>query len=137
MNKIKYIPKLGTALFFLVFLLVNFLIFSGRKSETLQPEFLLSHFPGFYHHVANFTISCMLYAITGYMWLLFGVTTKNIVILGVIFIALNFIYELWIPVLNTRDVVDAYYGCAGVLAAFIFLILIKKFGLKLNPKWKG
>ena len=136
MKKIKYLPKVATALLFLLFLVANYLLFAGRKSDALQSEWLLNHLPDFYQHVANFTISCILYAGIGYAWLMLGVHTKAILFFGITIIAANFIYELWIPVLNTRDVVDAVYGAAGTAIGFIFLMLIKKFGLRLNSEWK-
>lgn len=134
MKRLKYLPKISTGLIFLLFLLANYLLFAGRKSETLQPAIILSSLPDFYQHVANFTISCILYASAGYAWLLMGVGLKYIIILGIIIIAANFIYELRIPLLNTRDIIDAYYGFTGTLVAFIFLFLVKKFGLKINPQ---
>lgn len=136
MKKIKYLPKVATALLFLLFLVANYLLFAGRKSEVLQPAWILANFPDFYLHVANFTISCLLYSAIGYTWLLLGMNVKIVLILGIIIIAANFIYELWIPVLNTRDLIDAYYGCAGTAVGFVFLMLMKKFGLRLNPEWK-
>jgi len=36
------------------------------------------------------------------------------------------------PVLNTKDIIDAYYGAGGALLGFTFLLLVKKYGLKLN-----
>lgn len=136
MKKIKYLPKVATALLFLLFLVANYLLFSGRRSDVLQPALILANFPDFYLHVANFTISCLLYSAIGYAWLILGIKVKTVVILGIIIIVANFIYELWIPILNTRDLMDAWYGFAGTLVGFVFLILMKKFGLRLNPEWK-
>lgn len=136
MKKIKYLPKLVTSLLFLLFLVANYLLFAGRKSDALQSEWILAHLPDFYSHVANFTISCILYAGISYAWLMMGMSVKHIVVFGLVIIVANFIYELWILVLNTSDIVDAYYGFAGTLVGFVFLFFIKKFGLKLNPEWK-
>lgn len=136
MKKIKYLPKFATSLIFLLFLVANFLLFAGRKSDVLQPAWILATFPDFYQHVANFTISCLLFAAIGYSWLMMGINTKTLLILGLVIIVANFIYELWIPILNTRDWIDAVYGCAGTLVGFVFLMLMKKFGLRLNPQWK-
>ncbi len=57
---------------------------------------------------------------------------SHVAVLGILILLTNFIYEIWIPILNTCDIVDAYYGCVGVIAAFIFLMLTKGFGLKLK-----
>ncbi|RYZ26575.1 MAG: hypothetical protein EOO10_15170 [Chitinophagaceae bacterium] len=56
----------------------------------------------------------------------------HIIGLGAIFILSNLVYELWLPILNTRDVIDAYYGIAGAMAAFLFLWLVKAVGLTNN-----
>ena len=127
---------MATALLFLLFLVANYLLFAGRRSSTLQSGWILDHLPGFYHHVANFSISCILYAGIGYAWLLSGTKVKSIIIFGIVIIAANFIYELVISTLNTRDLISAFYGLAGTVVGCIFLLLIRKFGLKINPGWK-
>lgn len=104
----------------------------GRKSETLRPEWILNTFPDFYRHISNLCISYFIYASAGYVWLMMGMNLKSIILLGVIIIIANFVYELFIPVLNSLDIVDAWYGVAGTLAGFIFLFLAKKFGMKAN-----
>ena len=66
------------------------------------------------------------------MWIMMGSNLKYIVVLGIVILSANFIYELWIPILNTRDIVDAYYGCAGTIIGFIFLALTKYFGVRMK-----
>ena len=66
------------------------------------------------------------------MWLLLGVNFKFIVGLGTAILISNIVYESWIDVLNTPDIVDAFYGFAGTILSFIFLWLTKKYGLKIN-----
>ncbi|MCX0369614.1 hypothetical protein QTH27_08410 [Clostridium perfringens] len=44
----------------------------------------------------------------------------------------NFVYELFLSVINTKDIVDAMYGLAGCLLSFVYLALLKKYGLILN-----
>lgn len=58
-----------------------------------------------------------------------GVPLKAIGLLGIVIIIANLVYELWLPILNTRDIMDAYYGIAGTGIAFVYLTIIKKFGL--------
>ncbi|MEO8824173.1 MAG: hypothetical protein ABI366_11440 [Ginsengibacter sp.] len=132
LKRLKYLPKMGTAFIFLILLVAAYLLFAGRKSDALQSGWILMHLPDFYIHVSNFTLSYILYASIGYVWLLIGIDLKKIIILGIIIIAINFIFELWIPVLNTRDVVDAYYGCVGTAFGFFFLFITKKLGLRPN-----
>lgn len=129
---LKYLPKLSTAILFLVLLILMFLLFSGRKSETLKANWILNYLPDFYQHVSNFCISYILYAGIGYIWVLLDVSYRYIIGMGILFLMANFIYELWIPIINTRDIVDAYYGVAGTFIGFIFLFLTKEFGIKLN-----
>ncbi len=98
----------------------------------LRPDLILNQFPDFYQHVSNLCISYFIFSTVGYIWLLMGLKISHIIVFGSVIVLVNFIYELWIPILNTRDIVDAYYGCVGVIAAFIFLMLTKAFGLKLK-----
>ncbi|MDB8801094.1 hypothetical protein PN294_02720 [Romboutsia sp. 1001216sp1] len=46
----------------------------------------------------------------------------------------NFAYELFLSIINTKDIVDAIYGLAGSLLSFIYLVLMKKYGLILNEQ---
>lgn len=131
MKNIKYLPKVFTSISFLLLLCAFFLLFMGRKTTALRPEYLTGYFPDFYLHVSNLCISYLIYSSVGYFWLLMGVKTTTITLLGIIILALNFIYERWISVLNTPDMMDAYYGVAGTIIAFIFLLLVKRWGLKL------
>lgn len=45
--------------------------------------------------------------------------------------------ELFLPLLNTRDPVDAAYGIAGTLLAFAWLLVIRRFGRKALPGATG
>lgn len=132
-NKLKYLPKVLTALSFLILLVIVMILFLGRKMAFFKMESILNVVPDFYLHISNFSISYLLFAIIGYFWLMVGVKFKYITALGISILISNLIYELFIPVLNTPDIVDAYFGFAGTILAFIFLGITKKFGLKLNP----
>lgn len=132
-KKLKYIPKHITTLSFLLFYGIVFLLFWGRKSDSLKSDFLLDQMPTFYQYISNFAISYMLYTGIGYFWLMMGVKFRYIIFLGIFFITVNFIYELFIPILNTPDIIDAYFGLAGSLLGFLFLSIVYKYGLKLNP----
>ncbi len=76
-------------------------------------------------HVSNLSISCMLYLTIGLIWTLQGVPPKVLAWLGVVLIAANFIVELFIPIVNTRDVVDALFGAAGVLLGGLCLYCLR------------
>lgn len=104
-------------------------LFQGRKSDSLRSEFLLRLFPDMYQHISNFTLSYLLIAGIGYVWILTGVNYLYISWMVLVVVVLNFIYELCIPILNTPDIVDAYYGLVGSVMAYVFLIISKRFGL--------
>lgn len=129
----KYVPKHLTSLsFFLLFGTVS-ILFSGRKSESLRFDFLLDFMPDFYQHISNFSLSFLLYAGIGYFWLMMDVKSKYIIIFGLVLLLANLVYELFIPVLNTPDMVDAYFGFAGTFFGGLFLFFVKRFGLRSNP----
>lgn len=127
----KYVPKLWATLAFFILLGGSFYIFYGRKKTSMRIAYFEEIFTDFYTHVSNFTILLLLYMVIGYLWLLMGVSFSRIIILGMVLIGINFIYELYIPLINTPDIIDAYYGIAGAIPSFIFLYLVKNFGLKL------
>jgi hypothetical protein len=133
MKSIKYLPKVWVALTFLILILTAMFLFMGRTVKAIRLEILRSTFHDFYHHVSNFSLSMMIYLTLGYVWLLLGLKIKQIAIAGIVIILINFIYELFIPILNTPDIVDAYYGLAGVMLSFLFLYPVSKYGL--NPKY--
>ena len=64
--------------------------------------------------------------------ILFDVKFRYVIALGISLILGNFIYELFLSVINTKDIIDAIYGLAGCLLSFIYLALLKKYGLILN-----
>ncbi|MBI6038239.1 hypothetical protein H8J74_04005 [Clostridium perfringens] len=68
----------------------------------------------------------------GYIIVLFDVKFRYVIVLGMSLILGNFVYELFLSVINTKDIVDAMYGLAGCLLSFVYLALLKKYGLILN-----
>ena len=126
----KQLPKVTTAISFLIFLAVVFALFQGRKSEWIRLQNIDNFLPEFYSHISNFCLSYILYSGIGYFFFFFGVKFKYIVGLGIVILASNFIFELFINVLNTPDIIDAYYGVTGTLFALLFLFISYKFGFK-------
>ena len=126
----KQLPKVTTAISFLIFLAVIFALFQGRKSEWIRLQNIDNFLPEFYSHISNFCLSYILYSGIGYFWIMAGVKFKYIVGLGIVILASNFIFELFINVLNTPDIIDAYYGVTGTLFALLFLFISYKFGFK-------
>ncbi|GAB3986663.1 hypothetical protein GCM10028807_04560 [Spirosoma daeguense] len=131
--KLKYVPKIGAAIAFLVSQLIAFYLFFGRTIEPIRIAALQQLFPDFYQHVSNFTLSYALLTIGGFLWLQLGVRLIHICMLGAIIALANGVYERWIPILNTLDETDALYGFAGTLLGLVFLIIVKKYGLSNNP----
>ena len=79
-------------------------------------------------HITNFTLSLLLCTFIGYLLLSAGKKYISNAAIGILLIIANFIYELLLPVLNTRDVVDALYGLAGVTVSLIYLFVISRYG---------
>lgn len=55
---------------------------------------------------------------------------KSNLIVGTCIIIVNFVYEIFLPILNTADIVDAIYGTIGVFISFIYLYFISKYGFE-------
>lgn len=83
-------------------------------------------------HISNFSLSILFYLFYGYIIILFDVKFRYIIALGISLILGNFVYELFLSIINTKDIVDDIYGLAGCLLSFIYLVLMKKYGLILN-----
>ena len=79
-------------------------------------------------HITNFTLSLLLCTFIGYRLLSAGKKYISNAVIGILLIIANFIYELLLPVLNTRDVIDALYGLAGVTVSLIYLFVISRYG---------
>jgi len=131
---IKFYPSFTATLLFFVLLGIALVLFFGRKESSLQFNVFLEFMPTFYQHISNYSLSYILYAGIGYLWLMFGVPFRFVVLLGLTFIVANFITELYIPILNTPDRIDAYFGWVGTAIGFLFLSYVRYFGLKSEEK---
>lgn len=129
----KRLPKAWAACLHFLLLGGSLALFLGRKPGFFRSESILAHAPDFYLHVSNASISYLLFAGVGYFWLMMGVPMKHVALAGVAITAANFVYELFLPILNTRDVVDAWYGVAGVACGFVVLWIIDQRGMVGNP----
>ena len=83
-------------------------------------------------HITNFTLSVLLCVLIGYLLQLFGKKYNSNIIVGMVIILSNFIYEIFLPILNTTDIVDAVYGLVGTITSLIYLYIISKYGFKTN-----
>jgi hypothetical protein len=110
-------------------------LFMARSIESLRFDFLTDLFPDYQTHISNFSISLFLVLIVGFMG---GVQAKSIkgayVAAGLLIVA-NLVYEALLPIINTKDMIDAYYGIIGSLVPFVFLIPYQKCGIIKNPNY--
>lgn len=111
-----------------------FALFAGRKPGMFRWQAVLDVAPGFYSHISNFSLSYTLFAGVGFLWLMMGVPVRALALAGVALVLANVAYELFLPLLNTRDPVDAAYGVAGTMLAFAWLWLVRRFGLMDVPQ---
>lgn len=81
-------------------------------------------------HITNFTLSVLLCTMTGYFLFLAGKRFHSTLIIGCVLIIANFVYEIFLPVVNTTDIVDAIYGVVGVIISLIYLYFIGKYGFE-------
>ena len=88
----------------------------------LLPDFLLDH-------ITNFALCMLLLLIFGITVLSFGGKLRSISAAALVMSVLNIVYECFIPILNTPDIMDAMFGVIGVAIAYVFLILLRKNGL--------
>ena len=80
------------------------------------------------YHITNFTLSLMMCTLIGYLLLLAGKKYVSTIMVGILLIVVNFIYEIFLPVLNTTDIIDALYGLVGVVISLVYLYFIDKYG---------
>ena len=120
-NTFKYAPAPWASALHLLLLLAALGLFLGRTLAWLRLPPLLALDPGFYSHVSNFSISFLLCAGVGQSWLLLGVPLRKVLWLALAIALVNVVYEGFIPLLNTRDWIDALYGVAGTLLATLWL----------------
>src|SRR3546814_17011623 len=57
-----------------------------------------------------------------------GVSVRFVAWAGAALVVANVGYEFLLPLLNTRDPVDAAYGIAGALLGFAWLWTVRRFG---------
>ena len=99
-----------------------------RWLEHIVPDVRL--LPGFLlDHITNFALCMLLLLIFGMTVLSFGGKLWSITAAALVMSVLNVVYECFIPILNTPDILDAMFGVIGVAIAYVFLIMLRKNGL--------
>ena len=79
-------------------------------------------------HITNFTLSLMMCTLIGSLLLSTGKEYVSTIMVGILLIVVNFIYEIFLPILNTTDIIDALYGLVGVVISLVYLYFIGKSG---------
>lgn len=130
----RFQPTLWAALGNLALLGGVFVLFLGRKPGVFRSRAITDVLPGFYTHVFNFALSYLLLAGVGFIWLMMGVALRHVAWAGLALAIANVGYEMLLPLLNTRDPLDAVYGIAGTLCALAWLWIVLRFGLRPNPQ---
>lgn len=121
----KYIAtSKGIAIYF-SWLLFNIALLIAKKIPDL-------HFysADFFSHTSNFVITGILMSVVSFIWILQGAPFKLVVWLGLVAITFNFIVELFIPILNTPDVLDAVYGTAAAVLTTLLMLVFQRVGTK-------
>jgi hypothetical protein len=81
-KSLKYIPKIWTALSYLLLLLFSLMLFFGRNFEIIRIAPLVDVFPDFYNHISNFSLSLIIYIPIGYVGLMADLTLRHIIVIG-------------------------------------------------------
>lgn len=124
----KYEVKKHYIAIYLCMVIACFLLMMLRWISHLSPNIVLLP-NSILLHITNFSLSLLVLLCLGFAVLVFGGTIKSITIVGLLIIAFNFIYEIFLPVLNTPDIADALFGLLGVVLAYVYLIRLKAKGL--------
>ena len=80
-------------------------------------------------HITNFSLSLMLLTCIGFTVLIAGGKMKIIRVFAIIIVFINLAYEVFVPILNTPDFVDALAGIIGVVISYLFLSRLNRNGL--------
>lgn len=128
----QYSAKKLFSIAFSVLILLGVLLTLGRWYSVFNPDFVIIS-PEVHSHISNLSLSMIAYLGIGYSWLLFGQAFRSITILGILLIAGNLVCETLMGFMNTPDIIDAVYGIAGVLAAYVYLFFTHKYGLVKKP----
>lgn len=135
LKQLKYVPKIWSTVLYFVIVAIGMLLFAARSLESLRFDFLLQIFPNYHQHISNFSITMLLVLVSGYTTTLENKSLKRTYITALILIAVNVVYELYLPFFNTRDIMDAYYGIAGAVLPFLYLLPYQYFGIMDNQMY--
>ena len=127
----KLDPTYSTSIYLMRLLILCFILVVIRWINTFNSDIFVIN-QTINSHITNFTLSVLLCVLIGYLLQLFGKKYNSNIIVGMVIILSNFIYEIFLPILNTTDIVDAVYGLVGTIISLIYLYIISKYGFKPN-----
>lgn len=111
----------------LVTMLGCFALFILRGVHSFAPDVVIVN-REVTSHISNFALSYVLCALVGLLLLAAGKGLRSALLFCLAVLAANLAYEAFLPVANTRDMVDALYGFAGSLAGGAYLCWLNAFG---------
>lgn len=133
-SALRFQPRLWAAIIHLLLFAGVFVLFMGRKPGVFRWQAAVDLLPGFYTHVFNFALSYLFLAGVGFLWVMAGVSVRHMAMAALALVLANIAYEFLLPLLNTRDPVDALYGVVGTLFAFAWMWVVQRFGLRPVPE---
>lgn len=118
--------KITTVSFFTIFALCFIIVIIRWINIFNENVFVISN--EINSHITNFNISLMLCTLIGYLLLCYKKKYIHTIIIGILIICANLIYETLLPFINTTDFIDAIYGIIGVVISLVYLYFIDKKG---------
>lgn len=118
--------KITTVSFFTIFALCFIIIIIRWINIFNENVFVISN--EINSHITNLNISLMLCTLIGYLLLCYKKKYIHTIIIGILIICANLIYETLLPFINTTDFIDAIYGIIGVVISLVYLYFIDKKG---------
>lgn len=118
--------KITTVSFFTIFVLCFIIAIIRWINIFNENVFVISN--EINSHITNFNISLMLCTLIGYLLLCYKKKYIHTIIIGILIICANLIYETLLPFINTTDFIDAIYGIIGVVISLVYLYFIDKKG---------
>ena len=125
----KYELKKGYALTTVVVILVIAGLLGCRYINNLYPDIVLLPMP-ILSHISNFCISFLIILIVGLVIESQMDGMKNIRILVILLSIINLVFEGFVPILNTPDILDGFSGFIGTQLAYLYLIILHGNGWK-------
>ena len=125
----KYELKKGYALTTVVVILVIASLLCCRYINNLYPNIVLLPMP-ILSHISNFCISFLIILIVGLVIESQMDGMKNIRILVILLSIINLVFEGFVPLFNTPDILDGFSGFIGTQFAYLFLIILHGNGWK-------